>query len=366
MTAAHVLVPVALLAVSSPALSAPAVRLAYEAPRGCPSEPEFVAAVTARGADFDGGKATGQPHVMVVSINRGGDGFVGAFQLRDDEGATNKREVRNASCAEVADALAVVTAIALHADADGGDGAPSVAPRQPEPAPAPAEGTTPAATSPATGAVPTPPDDRLRGSTRIFPPRTDSVAVRAGTLRFDLQRSATVYAGASGGMIPSVILPRADLSLLAAHFVTTPEGEPRISGLVLKLRLGALGAGTYRSPDTKTDLSAFTFGIDLCQSPLYDSKGLVLLFCGGFGSGLMMLKTNALDGTAIQSKKVGFGEATLSAEAEFYVGGGFHLGARVGGGFTVGQVTAERADGSRIFASSPWSWYATLGVGFRF
>src|SRR4249920_3058523 len=114
MNAAHVLVPVALLAFSSPALAAPAVRLAYEAPRGCPSEPEFVAAVTARGADFDVGETTRQPHVMVVSINKGGDGFVGAFQLRDDRDATNKREVRGASCAEVADALAVVTAIALH------------------------------------------------------------------------------------------------------------------------------------------------------------------------------------------------------------------------------------------------------------
>jgi len=30
------------------------------------------------------------------------------------------------------------------------------------------------------------------------------------------------------------------------------------------------------------------------------------------------------------------------------------------------RIVAERADGSRIFASSPWSAQATLGVGFRF
>jgi hypothetical protein len=303
---------------------------------------------------------------MVVSINKGGNGFVGAFRVRDDRDATNKREVRGASCAEVADALAVVTAIALHADAGAGGGgdAPSPAvPSNPEPPPAPAE-RSPSPAAPA--ARPALVDDRLRGSTRIFPPRTESVMVRAGTLRFDLQRSATVYAGAAVGMIPSMVLPRADLSLLAAHFVTTPEGEPRISGLVLRLRLGVLGPGTYHSPDTKTDVSALSFGIDLCQSPLYDTKGLVLLFCGGYGGGVMMLNTKSLDGSSIQSKNTGFGEATLSAEAQYYLGAGFHIGARVGGGFAVGQVTAERADGSRIFASSPWSVYAMLGVGFRF
>jgi hypothetical protein len=305
---------------------------------------------------------------MVVSIERKGYGFVGAFQLRDQRDATNKREVRGKSCAEVADALAVVTAIALNADGGGGagGGASSVVPTPPEPLPAPAEGPKSAGAAPATLGVPALPDDRLRGSTRIFPPHTENIAVRAGTLRFDLQRSATIYTGASGGMIPSVILPRAELSLLSAHFVTTPEGEPRISGLVFKLRLAALGPGTYQSRDTKTDISAVSFGIDLCQAPTYDTKGLVLLLCGGYGGGLMMLKTQALGGTAIQSKDVGFGEATLSAEAQYYLGAGFHVGARVGGGFTVGQITAERADGSRIFASSPWSWYATLGVGFRF
>jgi len=360
MDASRLLGAVALVAISSAARAAPATRLAYEAPPGCPSEREFVAAVTARGADFDAPEATGERHLMVVSIHRQPDGFAGAFNVRNERGATNKREVRGTSCGEVADALAVVTAIALHANAgDGGGGSGG--------------GASPAAAAPpqppAPPAAPAPPplaDDRLRGSTRVFPRRTESVEVRAGTLRFDLQRSATVYAGVSAGMIPSVVLPRVDLSLLGASFVTTPEGEQRISGLVLKLHVGVLGTGTYRSPDTTTAASALSFGIDLCQSPVYDSKGLVLLFCGGYGGGLMMLRTKGLDGGAIQSKDSGFGEVTFSAEAQYYLGAGFHIGARVGGGFTVGQASAERADGSRIFASSPWSAYGMLGVGFRF
>jgi hypothetical protein len=345
----------ALLGASPPAFAAPTDRLTYQAPDGCPSEPEFLASVTGRGGDFEASGATGRGPAMVVTIHREGDRFAGTFHLRDERTATAAREVHAPTCAAVADALAVVTAIALHADAHGGATAP----------PAPVDARW-APEPPAPGPPSPLPDDRLRGSTRVFPPRTESVQVRAGTLRFDLKRSATVYAGAAVGLIPSVVLPRYDLSLLAANFVTAPGGEQRIPGLVLELHFGVLGPGTYASPDTKTDLSGLSFGIDLCQSPHYDTKGLVLLFCGGYGGGLMMLKTRALDGTQLQSKNSGFGEVTLSAEAQYYLGAGFHVGLRVGGGFTVGEITAERADGSRIFRSSPWSAFAMLGAGVRF
>jgi hypothetical protein len=262
-----------------------------------------------------------------------------------------------------------VTAIALHSAAHAG-GMGSRGPGAS--APDESYAASPASLSPA-GAVDAPPpperapgtpravapgEDRLRGSTRTFPPRSESISVHAGTLRFDLRRSATVYAGASVGTIPSLMLPRYELSGLAASFVTTPEGEQRISSLVFKLRLGVVGPATYQSPDTKTDVSGISFGIDLCQSPHYDTKGLVVLFCGGYGGGVMILKTKGLDGVATQTKNIGFGEVLLSA--------GFHVGLRLGGGFTVGQITAERADGSRIFASSAWSAQAMLGLGFRF
>ncbi len=367
----------AVVAVWSPALAARPARLAYEAPYGCPSEPEFVAAVTARGADFDAREATQGPQTLVVSIHRQGDGFAGAFQVRSAADATNKREVRGATCVEVADALAVVTAIALHSEADAGgigstgagasapDESYAASPASVSPAVA-VDAPQPPRRTPGTPRVVAPGEDRLRGSTRAFPPRSESISVHAGTLRFDLQRSATVYAGASVGMIPSLVLPRYELSGLVASFVTTPEGEQRISSLVFKLRLGVLGPATYQSPDTKTDVSGISFGIDLCQSPHYDSKGLVLLFCGGYGGGVMMLKTKGLDGVAIQTKSMGFGEVLLSGELQYYLGAGVHVGLRLGGGFTVGQITAERADGSRIFASSAWSAQATLGLGFRF
>jgi hypothetical protein len=386
MKTAQVGVAAVLVAVWSPVLAAPPTGLAYEAPRGCPTQPAFVAPVTARGVDFNAAEATKTRRVMVVSIRRQQGGFAGAFQVREDRDATNKREVRGSSCAEVADALAVVTAIALHAKVDaGGEGSrsgvgssgtttatvydasgesPAGAPVAPPRAPADDAPGSPAAKQAAPPPL-APFADRLQGRTRAFPPPTESIAVHAGTLRFDLQRSVSAYAGATVGMIPSVVLPRYDLSLLGVSFITTPEGAQRIAGLVIKLHLGWLGPATYDSPDTKTDLSGLSFGIDLCQAR-YDSKGLVMMFCGSYGGGLMTVKTRGRDGAAIQSKETGWGEVVMSGEVQYYLGAGFHIGARVGGALTLGQITAERADGSRIFASAPWSAQATLGVGFRF
>jgi hypothetical protein len=363
MNAADVLLPVALVAISFPALATSTTRLDYQAPQDCPSESEFAAAVAARGVDFEAPGATEGHHLMVISIRKQGNGFVGSFQVRDERDVTKGREVRAPSCGDVADALAVMTAIELHTEAGNGSSESTTSAQAPA---ARSDSPTSQDDRPSTGPPPSPPDDRLRGSTRAFPPRTESLQVRAGTLRFDLQRSATVYAGASFGAIPSVALPRYDLSLVGANFITTPEGAHRISGLVLKLRLSVLGSATYQSQDTKTDASGLSFGIDLCQSPLYDTRGLVLLFCSGYGGGVMMLKTRGLDGGPIQFKNTGFGEASLSAEAQYHLGAGFHIGVKVGGGLTIGQIAAERADGSRIFESSPWSAYALFGLGFRF
>jgi hypothetical protein len=354
MRVSALLVAVVTLSIPHPAKAGAAVRLAYDAPDDCPSRTDFSAAVATRGADFDAGQATGSGPTMVVSIRRQGEAFAGAFQLRDEHSTTNQREVRGQDCREVVDALAVVAAIALHAEVPASSS--GAVPADPQPAPA----------VPVVRPLPPDNDDRSRGKTLAFPPRVETLQVRAGTLRFDLRRSATLSAGATLGMVPGVLLPRYDLSLVTAHFLTMPEGTQRISGLVFRLRVGALGPGTYTSPDTKTEASGLSFGLDLCQSPHYDTKGLVLLFCGGYGGGLMMLKTNGPDGAQIQSKNSGFGEVTFSAEAQLHLGGGFHLALRLGGGLTIGDITAERADGSRIFRSSLWNGSVLLGAGVRF
>ena len=93
------------------------------------------------------------------------------------------------------------------------------------------------------------------------------------------------------------------------------------------------------------------------------------LFCGEWGGGVMNLLTKGADGKQIQSKNVGFGTVNLGAEVQYNLGSAFHVGAKVGGGFSFGQFSAERADGSRIFGSSSglsWSAYVLLGAGVHF
>jgi len=345
--------PFALLALSTPA-TAKASLSYHQAPEGCPTQPEFVAAVAARGADIDGAGPKDGSRIMVVSIRKQEGVFAGTFQVRERQSATDRREVSGPSCAQVSDALAVVTAIALEPEGH----APSIS-------------TTPTATpdppaSPTSTPPPAPAEERLRANTRIFPPRSESVRVGAGSLRFDLQRSVTAYAGATVGMIPSVLVPRFDLSADMANFVTTPERAQRIAGPVIQLHVSFLGPATYASTDTKTDMSGLSFGIGLCQSPLYDTRGLVLLFCGEYGGGFMHLRTTGADGRQIQSKDVGFGVVNFGPEVQYNFGSVFHISAKLGGGFTVGQLTAERADGSRIFGSSIWAAYGLLGAGVHF
>jgi hypothetical protein len=64
------------------------------------------------------------------------------------------------------------------------------------------------------------------------------------------------------------------------------------------------------------------------------------------------LLTKGADGKQIQSRNVGFGAVTFGTEVQYNLGSVFHIGAEVGGGFSCGQFSAERADGSRIFGSS--------------
>jgi hypothetical protein len=347
-------IAVIILALSTPAFTKTGARLAYEAPEGCPSQPEFVAAVAARGAEFDGAETKDASRVMVVSIGKREGVFAGTFQVREKQSTTDKREVSGPSCTDVTDALAVVTAIALRPE----NNAPATSATS---TPTPSPRASPTSTSP-----PAPSEERLRANTRIFPPRSETVQVGAGTLRFDLQRSVTAYAGTTVGLVPSVFVPRFDLSANAANFVTTPESAQRIAGLVTQLHVSFLGPATYTSTDTKTDMSGVSFGIGLCQSPRYDTRGLVVLFCGEYGGGIMFLQTKGAAGAQIQSKEAGFGTATFGAEAQYNVGSVFHVGAKLGGGFTIGQLTAERADGSRIFGSSIWTAYGLLGAGVHF
>jgi hypothetical protein len=338
---------------SSPARAA-ATELLYQAPAGCPGKPQFVEAVAAHGGDLGEGQAAGE-RVFVVSIARQGDAFSGGFQVRDSGGTTGKRQVGGRSCSEVADALAMVTAIALQAPAADPPAPVPVAPVAPVPV-----------VQPVPPAPPRPEPDRLRGTTGVAAARTETVRVEAGELRFDLVRTVSVTAGATWGLVPSTVLPRYNLTFTSAHFVTTPEGNQRINGLVYQLNVDVLSQGTYRSPDTTTTISGLAFGISMCQSPHYDSRGLAVMLCVGYGGGLLQFATTEMNGGPSTAKNVGFGAVNAAADVQFNLSAHLFLTARLGGSLQIGDITAERPDRTLIFQSSHWSGFATAGVGFRF
>ncbi len=226
-----VLVAGVLAALGAPAAAA---KLVYEAPAACPTEAQFVDAVAVHGGAL-GGADSGTGPALVVSIGEAGAGFSGAFQVRDAAGSSGKRQVSGRTCAEVADALAVVTAIASRpADAASAADPPPDATTDPAPAPDPAAAAAnevrppePPAASPVR-----PPPIRLRGNTRVFPPPRETVRVDAGDLRFDLAGTVTAAFGAAWGLVPSTVLPRYSLTFTTASFVTMPGGRQRINGLI--------------------------------------------------------------------------------------------------------------------------------------
>ena len=342
---------------ATPASAKSDVSLAYEAPDGCPTRPEFVAAVATRDGAFAGAGTEVALRVMGVAIRKEEGGFAGALLVRDGRTATNTREVYSPTCAEVVDALAVVAAIALRpAEA----GIPQAEPSAPAPVHPPPPKVAQSAELAAAG------EGRLRGKTMVYHHEHEAVEVGPGEMSFDLARRLSLYGGFASGAAPSTLMPRFDLSMDGANFVTTPDRSQRILGLVFRYRASLLGPATYRTSDTSTRLAGFVAGVSSCATPHYDSAGLILLFCVEYGIGTMWSRTTAPDGTEIQSKRAGIGLVDLDAEARYNVGWLFHVGLKAGWDAPLAGWSAERADGSRIFGSSANSGYLLLGIGFRF
>ena len=351
MNLAHLLI--AAVGAAGPAYVSTA--LDYVAPADCPSQRQFADAVAARGGTLDAEEPGKPARELLVTIRRNADAFHGAFQVRDATGASGKREVSGATCAEVADALAVVTAIATRAaSGDAAADTPAAAPPAAPPAPA----------------APLPPDapsaERLRASTRLFPPRTETVRVPAGDLRFDIAGTAALSFGGTWGLVPSTALPRYELTLSTAHFVTTPDHAQRIAGLVYQLNVAYVGKGIYRTSDTRTDVTGVVFDIGMCQSPLYDSRGFSAMFCVAYGGGYLNLATTNLTGATIGNTNAGFGDVNASVQLTYGLGSHFLVSAKGGVAYEFGDISAQRPDGTVIFKSSHWSEHATLGLGVRF
>jgi hypothetical protein len=177
--------------------------------------------------------------------------------------------------------------------------------------------------------------------------------------------TVNVNAGAIVGLIPSLVVPQYELSVVVAPFVTTPDGAQRIHGVIWKLDGGIWGPSTYRTGDTKTNIGGVYANWSMCLSPTYDTEGLVVLFCFGGGTGVLTLDTSA-PGMSAAEQFIGFARGQLSGGLQYYLGAGFHVEAELRGAADVGQIDAQRADGTSVFSSSPtYTAEALLGVGYH-
>lgn len=337
---------------SSRAEAADRVALAYDAAADCPAETDFRAAVESRGGHFDGLGAPGAARALRVSILQEPAGYRGTLQTTNEDATSALREVRGATCREVVDALAVVSATALNPEQAQAKPSESA-----EPAPAPPKALEPAPTTSAFSQGP------LRATKSLI---NAQIPVEAGTLRFDYARAVTLFGGAQFGLVPHTVMPRYDLSFSGAPLVTTPGGKSYIHGAIPRFRLGYLGQGTYKSDDTNSEVRAVTFALGICWSPVYDTRGWVALLCAEYGAGLVNIKTRDAQGAEIQNKSKALGFAGLGFESQYNLGSLFHIGLKLGADFMVDSFSAERADGSRIFESSLFSGYGMLGVGIHF
>lgn len=336
---------------SSLAQGADRVALLYEAPAGCPSEADFQAAVEGRGGHFAGASAPGSAHALHVAIRAQDTGFLGTLRATNEDATSALREVHGATCAEVTDALAVVSASALNQQTEAPPAAHTLE------APAAVETQATAPISPTEG------QGRLRSTGHVLNAR---IPVSAGTLRFDKARAVTLFAGAQSGVLPHTLVPRFDLSLTSASFVTTPDGKSFLDGVIPRLHLSYLGPATYRTVDASAEVQGFTVALGLCWSPIYDTRGLIAVLCGEYGAGVMQIKAKDSAGKLTRSENSGLGFAGLGVETQYNLGSLVHVGLKLGADFMAGSFGAERPDGSAIFQSSGVMGYGMLGIGLHF
>jgi len=211
----------ALLVVARPVLAAPATGLSFDAPAECGGELELISAVESRGGHF--AEAQNPRPTMDVAIRKTESGFLGMFRIHDAAEVSVAREIRGATCGEVIDALAVVTAIALNPESGGASSATSANPTSDA-----GKAAKPDTSSPRRAEI------QFKGSSAWT---GDTVQVQSGPLRFDPKLAWTVYYGATLGPVPAVSVPSLGLSFHLADFVTTPDGHQRIVGPILWGRL---------------------------------------------------------------------------------------------------------------------------------
>lgn len=347
-------------AVASAAHAAP--HLDYAAATGCPTDTEFVAAVRARGGDVDlGGDAT---NGIVVAIESASDGYRGTVRVRNTGQSSDAREVRSTACREVADGLAIVTALASQtgslpdATADASSPAAPPPPAAP-PAPAPAAETTPPPRAAGKPAAAT----RLHAVGQFH---DETLKVSSGELRIRSDTAVGLTGGALFGIGPGTVIPRFDLTIARTNFITTPDGAGHIVGGVPRTRWTVLTPTEYRRDGWTARFYALKASIGGCSQLAYDLQGFVVLFCGEIGVGVAKVTTKDPTGHTTKDELVGLGSGGIDFDARYNFGRYFYAGLTLGGEGWLSEIKASTSDGSEIFHANSLGGFAMAGIGLHF
>ena len=331
-------------------MAEPSHSLEYSAVAGCPDEREFVGAVASRGARFeviDGSKH--ERTALTVSIDKDERGFRGSFWVRSADGASNRRELRGATCAEVVDALAIVTAIALRPP---GEGARSAGPSFEAAAELPDKLPLAGADEPSTVGTPAV-RDTLTG-------RTDE------PVRFGNDWALSLSGGVALGMVSSTPMPRIEVSVSTASVARRLHGGQRVVGPVIGLGATLFGDVSHQSHGFTTELGAQALTLRPCIAPAYDPDGLVLLACLEISAGLVGYRITDPNGVTSSTKSTGFGMLGSGVQLGYNFATHLHAGLRLGVDVLTNPITAEADNGTELLRSSRVLGYGALEFGMHF
>jgi hypothetical protein len=333
--------------------------LQYEAPVGCPDQAQFVELVRQRLSPSDSEPAL-RDATLIVGIAPSEQSYEGTLRMRTPEGLTGERRVDNAECAQVADALAAVAAVALRERAQAAGDSPSTAPAAEPPAAEPPQA-----------------ESEKKRVRHVIGSRPDWISneigkthfeteVPAGKLSVDAHTTLGLQGGVAFGLLPGVVVPRYDLSVYSVLSLTTPGQAPVLLGVMPRLRLSFLGPSEKMTRGTRTELLGAEYHMGMCGTPYYDTEGLVLLGCVEYGGSALGITSTSPDGSKSEVPNAGSGLISVTLDAGYRFGSAFEVALRVGGTSRVdGGRDILDANGDRLFTLGGNFLFTTLGFGLH-
>lgn len=330
--------------------------VAFEAPAGCPSADAFVAKVGERGGRA--ARVVKEPDARKaryrVRIARAGRGFRGTLTIVDEAGS-NERAVEGGTCVEVADALALVTAMALEA------------PPAPD-APTSGSGATPL-TSASASDSPAGPASSAVASASASAPTSASASAVSGDLdlpppvKRPVAPEGTPVRWALGGGLALIGLDGAP-PLGGDLYVEAAGTGAR--AFAPSLRIGASGLWARRDVPHGGELGLrwTSLAIDACAVRAL-APALRVDACAAVQLGLLRASPSSAVVDANDALR-GWLALGGAVRAQLEIGSGFYLEARGG---LLAPVTRDRfslADGAEVYRVAAITLIGGIGVGRHF